>query len=89
VYVGSNTYEQADALGTQHGGRLARWTGNMSSPWEILEETAFFEVTGRSNMGCVVFAAGEGMLHEPPHVYGVPRPAPRHRTHVWTQGGTT
>lgn len=58
MYVASNTYEQADALGIQHGGRLARWNGNMSSQWEILEETAFFEVTGRSNMGCVVFAAG-------------------------------
>lgn len=59
LYVASNTYEQADALGIQHGGRLARWNGNMSSQWEILEETAFFEITGRLNMGCVVFAVGE------------------------------
>ena len=30
----------------------------MSSPWNILEKTAFAEVTGRANFGQVVFAVG-------------------------------
>jgi hypothetical protein len=50
LYVGSNTFEQADALGLASGGRLASWQGNLTSPWTILEETAFFEITGRHNM---------------------------------------
>jgi hypothetical protein len=53
----SNTYEQADGLGLQHGGRLATWDG-VSANWTIIEETAFVEVTGRFNMGATVFALG-------------------------------
>ena len=44
VWVASNTFEQNDYLDIQHGGRLAYWTGNVSDPWVIVEETAFVEV---------------------------------------------
>jgi len=37
VWVASNTFEQADGLGLQHGGRLATWDGNVSHPWTIIE----------------------------------------------------
>lgn len=58
LYVASNTFEQADGLGIQHGGRLASWTGNANDSWTIIEETAFVEITGRNNMGQTVFAMG-------------------------------
>lgn len=58
LYVATNTFEEADYLGNQHGGRLAMWNGSMTSPWVILAETAFHEVTGRHNFGRVVFAVG-------------------------------
>jgi hypothetical protein len=57
LYVATNTYEEQDALRIQHGGRLASWDG-VSANWTILERTAFVEVTGRHNMGAVVFAMG-------------------------------
>ena len=58
LWVCSNTFEENDALGLQHGGRLATWRGNASEPWVILARTAFTEVTGRRNFGRVVFALG-------------------------------
>lgn len=57
LYVATNTYEEQDALRIQHGGRLATWDGS-SANWTILERTAFVEVTGRHNMGAVVWALG-------------------------------
>jgi len=57
LWVASNTFEQADGLGIQHGGRLARWDG-ASANWTIIATTAYAEVTGRHNFGCVVFAVG-------------------------------
>lgn len=57
LWVGSNTFEQADALGLQSGGRLATWDGT-SANWTILSRTAYVEITGRHNMGCAVFALG-------------------------------
>ena len=57
LYIATNTYEEQDALRIQHGGRLATWDG-VSANWTILERTAFVEVTGRHNMGAVVFAMG-------------------------------
>ncbi len=58
VWVATNTFDEADGLGLSHGGRLATWDGNMSSPWTILETTGFVEVAGRKNFGRVVFAMG-------------------------------
>jgi hypothetical protein len=58
LWVASNTFEESDALGSQHGGRLATWTGRPGDAWTILERTAFTEVTGRHNFGKVVFALG-------------------------------
>lgn len=58
LWVAENCFEEADGLGLQHGGRLATWDGNMDHNWTILETTAFFEVTGRHNMGRTVFALG-------------------------------
>lgn len=57
LWVATNTYEQEDALSIQHGGRLASWDG-VSANWTIVERTAFVEVTGRHNMGQVLFAVG-------------------------------
>jgi hypothetical protein len=57
LWVATNTYEQEDALSIQHGGRLAWWDG-VSANWTIEERTAFVEVTGRHNMGQVLFAMG-------------------------------
>lgn len=57
LYIATNTYEEEDALRIQHGGRLATWDGT-SANWTILERTAFVEVTGRHNMGAVVWALG-------------------------------
>ena len=58
LWIASNTFDEEDFVGTAHGGRLATWQGNATSPWVILEETAFTEVTGRYNFGQVVFALG-------------------------------
>ncbi len=58
LYVASNTFEQADYIGVQHGGRLASWDGRAGSNWTILERTAFAEITGRNNFGCTIFALG-------------------------------
>lgn len=57
LWVASNTFEQADGLGLQHGGRLATWDGT-SANWTIVATTAYSEVTGRHNFGCVVWALG-------------------------------
>jgi len=58
LWIASNTFDEADYVSTRHGGRLATWDGQATSNWTILEETAFVEVTGRSNWGNVVFALG-------------------------------
>ena len=58
LYVASNTFQEDDFIGAQHGGRLATWDGKAEN-WTILERTAFTEVAGRHNFGCVVFALGE------------------------------
>jgi hypothetical protein len=58
LWIASNTFDEQDYVSTRHGGRLATWNGQASSNWTILEETAFVEVTGRSNWGNVVFALG-------------------------------
>ncbi|KAK6187618.1 hypothetical protein SNE40_005599 [Patella caerulea] len=57
LVVASNTFEEADFLGYQSGGRLAEWTGPGSN-WTILERTAFVEVAGRRNFGQVIYALG-------------------------------
>ena len=57
LWVATNTYEQEDSLSIQHGGRLASWNGT-SANWTVVERTAFVEVTGRHNMGQVLFAMG-------------------------------
>lgn len=49
LWVASNTFEQADFLDIQHGGRLAYWQGPGSN-WTIVERTAFVEVTSRYNV---------------------------------------
>eukprot|EP01084_Bolivina_argentea_P063421 115799_1 len=62
LFVCSNTFSQQDMLGTVSGGRFAQWHGSMNSTnnygWEIIENTAFVEVTGRHNFGRVVYAVG-------------------------------
>ena len=55
IVVANNTYDESDFEGTSAGGRLAEWDG---TKWTILEKTAFNEVTGRKNMGKVIFATG-------------------------------
>jgi len=55
VVVANNTYMESDFEGTTADGRLAEWDGEK---WTILEKTAFNEVTGRRNMGKVIFATG-------------------------------
>lgn len=57
LVVTSNTFEEADFEGFQHGGRLAEWCGPNTN-WTILAETAFVEVTGRRNFGRVMYALG-------------------------------
>ncbi|KAL8586658.1 hypothetical protein ACOMHN_040166 [Nucella lapillus] len=57
LVVTSNTFEEADFVGFQHGGRLAEWKGPGSN-WTILASTAFVEVTGRRNFGKVMYALG-------------------------------
>merc|ERR1712232_935555 len=65
LYAASNTFEKQDFEGkAMHGrsyaggGRLASWNGKNDSKWEILERTAFVEVTGRRNFGVVTYAVG-------------------------------
>ena len=55
VVVANNTYTEKDFTGEWASGRLAEWDGR---GWTILEETAFVEVSGRKNMGQVIFATG-------------------------------
>jgi hypothetical protein len=55
VVVANNTYMESDFEGTSADGRLAEWDGKK---WTILEKTAFNEVTGRRNLGEVIFATG-------------------------------
>lgn len=55
VVVANNTYEEAEFEGTRAGGRLAEWDGG---EWTVLERSPFNEVTGRKNMGEVIFATG-------------------------------
>jgi len=55
VVVANNTYMESDFEGTSADGRLAEWDGEK---WTILEKTAFNEVTGRRNLGQVIFATG-------------------------------
>jgi hypothetical protein len=55
VVVANNTYDEPDFLGERAAGRLAEWDG---SEWRILERKPFNEVTGRRNMGQVIFATG-------------------------------
>ncbi|CAG5122323.1 unnamed protein product, partial [Candidula unifasciata] len=57
LVVASNTFEEEDFTGKQHGGRLAEWRGPGQN-WTILERTAFVEVTGRRNFGQVIYALG-------------------------------
>lgn len=57
LLVTSNTFEEADLDGKEHGGRLAQWMGPGTN-WTILESTAFVEVTGRHNFGKVIYAVG-------------------------------
>jgi hypothetical protein len=55
VVVANNTYDEAEYTGEGTRGRLAEWNGD---EWRILEEHPFMEVTGRSNLGEVIFATG-------------------------------
>lgn len=57
VYVANNTYEEPEYRGERADGRLAvcEWT---SGEWEVLVRDPHMEVTGRQNMGRVVFATG-------------------------------
>ncbi|BFZ09877.1 hypothetical protein BsWGS_12916 [Bradybaena similaris] len=57
LVVASNTFEEQDFTGQQHGGRLAEWKGPGQN-WTIIERTAFVEVTGRRNFGQVIYALG-------------------------------
>lgn len=57
LVVASNTFEEADFLKQQHGGRLAEWEGP-GHDWKVLEQTAFVEVAGRGNFGRVIYAVG-------------------------------
>lgn len=55
VVVANNTYDEPDFEGKRASGRLAEWDGEK---WRTLEKTAFNEVTGRKNMGQVIYATG-------------------------------
>ncbi|MBD3183013.1 hypothetical protein GF312_12030 [Candidatus Poribacteria bacterium] len=55
VVVANNTYTEEDFRSVSADGRLAEWDGDK---WTILETKAFNEVTGRKNMGGVIFATG-------------------------------
>lgn len=60
LYVATNSFFEADFMGTKHGGRLAAWNGTSmaNNSWNVLETTAFVEIAGRDNFGRVVFASG-------------------------------
>jgi len=55
VVVANNTYDEPEFEGKRASGRLAEWDGEK---WRILEKAPFNEVTGRKNMGQVIFATG-------------------------------
>jgi len=55
VIVANNTYDETDFLGRASNGRLAEWDG---SGWNVLEETAFNEVTGTKSVSKTIFATG-------------------------------
>ena len=55
VVVANNTYEESEFEGTSANGRLAEWDG---TKWAILAKKPFNEITGRTNMGQVIFATG-------------------------------
>jgi hypothetical protein len=57
VYVANNTYEDPEYRGERADGRLAvcDWA---SGEWETVARDPHMEVTGRENMGRVVFATG-------------------------------
>ncbi|MBN1417592.1 MAG: twin-arginine translocation signal domain-containing protein [Planctomycetes bacterium] len=55
VVVANNTYDERDFEGTPTGGRLAEWDGTR---WTVIESSPFNEVTGRRNLGSVIFATG-------------------------------
>lgn len=55
VFVGNNSYDERDFLGTERTGRLAEWDGNT---WTVLEEKPFVEVMGHGNFMNAVFATG-------------------------------
>ncbi|MFQ6096122.1 MAG: hypothetical protein ACE5O2_00215 [Armatimonadota bacterium] len=55
VVVANNTFDERDFEGRWSAGRLAEWGGDK---WTVLEEKPFNEVTGRRNMGRVIFATG-------------------------------
>lgn len=55
VFVTNNTYDADEAAEIRSAGRLAEWDG---TTWRIVREDPFNEVTGRTNMGNVVFATG-------------------------------
>jgi len=55
VVVANNTYEENEYKRTSDNGLLAEWDGEK---WTVLERNPFNEVTGRTNMGQVIFATG-------------------------------
>nr|KAI8759120.1 hypothetical protein BgiMline_009744 [Biomphalaria glabrata] len=57
LVVASNTFDLNDFKGLLHGGRLAEWKG-LGNSWTIISDTAFVEVTGRRNLGQVIYALG-------------------------------
>jgi len=68
LYAASNTFTKKDFKNSamqgrfyNGGGRLGSWDGKNTSSWQILERTAFVEITGRKNFGNVTFAVGWDM----------------------------
>jgi hypothetical protein len=55
VVVANNSYYEEEFEGKVATGRLGEWDGKK---WTVLEEKPFNEVTGRKNMGEVIFATG-------------------------------
>ncbi len=55
VVVANNTYDGMDVEEGSGQGRLAEWDGER---WEVLERTAFVEVTSRGTFGGTMFATG-------------------------------
>jgi hypothetical protein len=47
LVVANNTYEEEEALGKRHAGRLAEWDGK--GAWRVLEANPFVEVSGKQN----------------------------------------